>query len=324
MSSKNRFEGLNVEEAAALADEEDPADELLPEVSKVEFEEEGDSEDEFWVAVSLLLQEQLDMEEIVREHWQKYNASQVDLMVAAMVTDTALKLAQNAEAQFDFVIQRPAKYPASQFPLGSLPAVLYYNNNEEMHKWPVTEIANPSQILGKTVDTRNGSGANYDFWPVYAGLKYFVHKHMNRKNPHQVVQMLPQDFRDLAVHERTLRALECAQIMRLITVAPIRTTLWDMVSEGLQEMFKMNQIPTWLTFGVQLHLDIQDILGDDQKRAHFELQVYLNGLIDSVQELDKWKDPFLRDNIQQECYVQVKKAYNDISPWANYDGFAEQ
>jgi hypothetical protein len=36
----------------------------------------------------------------------------VDLIVAAMTTDMAIRLAQKAEAEFDLVVKRPKLYPA--------------------------------------------------------------------------------------------------------------------------------------------------------------------------------------------------------------------
>jgi hypothetical protein len=151
LSSRNRFAGLTVDELAALAEEEDITEDTLPEVSDVAFEEaEEDREDDFWVAVALMLQEQQDMREVVRENWQKYRSGKVDLVVAAMTTDTAIKLAQNAEAKFDLLVTRPKKYPVSEYPVWILPAVLFYNNQEDMHKWPLTEIAKPSPRLGLT------------------------------------------------------------------------------------------------------------------------------------------------------------------------------
>lgn len=140
-----------------------------------------------------------------------------------------------------------------------------------------------------------------------------------------VPQVVPKDLRDMKIHAQTFRAIQHAQVMRLVLETRERHKLWDMVSEGLLDMFRTHRIPMWLTFGVQLHFDSQDILGEDAKRANFELQVYLNCLLGSCEEItDKWDDPFLAENLWDECYVQMRIAYNDISPWANYDGFKEQ
>ncbi|KAF2437331.1 hypothetical protein P171DRAFT_400010, partial [Karstenula rhodostoma CBS 690.94] len=306
LASQNRFASLTVEEAAALIDEEALPEEDLAGAPTAELQQDQeDNEEDFWLALSLLLQEHEDMRKTVLETWNKYKDGKVDLIVAAMATDTAIKLAQKAEAQFELLVTRPTSYPANEYPVWSLPAVL---------------IAKPSNIIGATAITQ--VEAHFDVWPIYAGLKFYLHKHMTKKT---VPQVVAKDLRDPNVHERTLRAIELAQMMRLITELPERPKLWDMVSQGLLDMFKTHQIPMWLTFGVQLHFDSQDVLGDDTKRAHFESEVYLNGMLGSSQEVtDNSEDPFLPENIQDECYVQMRMAYNDMSPWVNYDGLKEQ
>ncbi|KAI4953212.1 hypothetical protein J4E86_006753 [Alternaria arbusti] len=316
LSSRNRFAGLTVDELVALADEEDIAEDTLPDVSNVTLEEaEEDKEDDFWIAVALMLQEQQDMREVVRDNWQKYKSGKVDLIVAAMTTDTAIKLAQSAEAKFDLLVTRPKKYPVTEYPVWTLPAVLFYNNHEDMHKWSLAEIAKPSTRLGVTADAQ--SEAHFDFWPVFAGLKFYLHKHMTKKNS------IPQQSNIQS--NRTFRAIEHAQIMRIVAKAAKRPPLLDMVSKGLLDMFTEHKIPMWLTYGVQLHFDSQDIMGEMTNRPHFELQVYLNHLMGVEQAItNNWEHPMMPDNIQDECYKPFREAYNDISSWANHDGFAEQ
>ncbi|KAL1801524.1 hypothetical protein ACET3X_001866 [Alternaria dauci] len=210
LASHNRFAELTVDELAALADEEDIAGDTLPKVSSVVLgEAEEDKEDDFWIAVALMLQEQQDMREVVRENWQKYKSGEVDLAVAAMNTDTAIKLAQNGEAKFDLLVPRPQKYPVSEYPVWTLPAVLFYNNLEDMHQWPLAEIAKPSTRLGVTADAQ--SEAHFDFWPVFAGLKFYLHKHITKKN--SIPQVVAKDFGDANIHSRTLRAIELAQVI---------------------------------------------------------------------------------------------------------------
>jgi hypothetical protein len=301
---------LTVDELAAVADEEDIAEDTLSEFSSVKFEEvEEDKEDDFWVAVALMLQEQQDMREVVRENWQKYRSGEVDLVVAAMTTDTAIKLAQGAEAKFDLLVTRPKKYSQAEYPVWTLPAVLFYNNHEDMHQWPLEEIAKPSAKLGVTADAQ--SEAYFDFWPVFAGLKFYLHKHITKTN--SIPQVVPKDFGDANIHSRTLRAIELAQVMRIIAKAVKRPPLLDMVSRGLLDMLSEHTIPMWLTYGVQLHFDSQDILGERTHRPHFELQVYLNHLSGSQREtIEDWEDPMMPKEAQYECYNPFKEAYNEM------------
>ncbi|RYO72026.1 hypothetical protein AA0113_g1766 [Alternaria arborescens] len=286
LSSRNRFTGLTVGELAAVADEEDINEDTLSEFSGVMLEEvEEDKEDDFWVAIALMLQEQQDMREVVRENWQKYKSGKVDLVVAAMTTDTATKLAQGTEAKFDLLVTRPKKYSQTKYPVWTLPAVLFYNNHEDMHRWPLKEIAKPSAKLGITADAQ--SEAHFDFWPVFAGLKFYLHKHITKAT--SIPQVVPKDFGDANIHGRTLRAIELAQIMRIITEAVERPPLLDMVSRGLLDMFSEHTIPMWLTYGVQLHFDSLDILGEESAifRPRMESQYYLTHLIISQEAIEK-------------------------------------
>jgi hypothetical protein len=286
LSSRNRFAGLTVDELAAVADEEDINEDTLSEFSGVMLEEvEEDKEDDFWVAVALMLQEQQDTREVVRENWQKYKSGRVDLVAAAMTTDIAIKLAQGTEAKFDLLVTQPKKYSQTEYPVWTLPAVLFCNNHEDMHRWPLKEIAKPSAKLGITADAQ--SEAHFDFWPVFAGLEFYLHKHITKAN--SIPQVVPKDFGDANIHGRTLRAIELAQIMRIIAEAVERPPLLDMVSRGLLDMFSEHTIPMWLTYGVQLHFDSLDILGEESAifRPRMESQYYLTHLIISQEVIEK-------------------------------------
>jgi hypothetical protein len=69
----------------------------LTSVPTVELQRDGDeNEGDYWLALLLLLQEQEDMGETVRESCNRYITGDVDLIVAATVTDSAITLAQKA------------------------------------------------------------------------------------------------------------------------------------------------------------------------------------------------------------------------------------
>jgi hypothetical protein len=232
-----------------------------------------------------------------------------------MTTDTAIKLAQGTEAKFDLLVTRPKKYSQTEYPVWTLPTVLFYNNHEDMHRRPLKEIAKPSAKLGITADAQ--SEAHFDFWPVFAGLKFYLHKHITKTN--SVPQVVPKDFGDANIHGRTLRAIKLAQIMRIIAEAVERPPLLDMVSRGLLDMFSEHTIPMWLTYGVQLHFDSQDILGGeyheeyDLVRPRIESVYYLTHLLMLQQAIEKDReDPMMPKIAQYECYNPFKDAYNDM------------
>jgi hypothetical protein len=179
-----------------------------------------------------------------------------------------------------------------------------------MHQRPLVETAMPSAKLGITALPQYE--AHFDFWPVYAGLKFYLHKHTTKKN--SLPQVVPKDFGDANIHSRTLRALELAQIMRLVSTAAKRPTLLDMVSKGLLDMFNENTIPMWLTYGVQLHFDSQDILGEAISRPQAELDIYANCIMGANEDItDDWKHPLLPKRFQDTCYIPFRGIQRDES-----------
>ncbi|CAN9083691.1 unnamed protein product [Alternaria alternata] len=115
--------------------------------------------------------------------------------------------------------------------------------------------------------------------------------------------------------------------MRIIAEAVERPPLLDMVSRGLLDMFSEHTIPMWLTYGVQLHFDSLDILGEESAifRPRMESQYYLTHLIISQEAIEKdWEDPMMPKTPQYALYNSFKDVFNDTSPWVFHDGFSKQ
>jgi hypothetical protein len=79
----------------------------------------------------------------------------MDLVVAAMISDTAIRHVQKAEAEFHLVVKRPKKYPANTHPVWTLLDVLDKPDQES------TTTTN--------IDTQESDNT---FWFTYKGLKY--------------------------------------------------------------------------------------------------------------------------------------------------------
>lgn len=105
---ENRFAHLTVEDIVEIAENEGVTEEDLPAVIKVVFEQDNaDIEEELRFAIGIFLQELQSIRNTASVQWKKYKANEVDLIVAAMSTDIAIRLAQKAEADFDMAVQRP-------------------------------------------------------------------------------------------------------------------------------------------------------------------------------------------------------------------------
>jgi hypothetical protein len=116
---EDRFANLTVEEAAEIAKTDRVGEQELQAMNSVVFEQdEAEVEEELMFAVGLLLQELQTMRDAACAQWEKYKRNEViDLIVAAMTTDTAIRLAQKAEAEFDLVVKRPKMCPVNTHPV---------------------------------------------------------------------------------------------------------------------------------------------------------------------------------------------------------------
>lgn len=117
----NRFADLTVEDVAAIVEQEGAEEANLPNVKNVVFEQdETEIEEELKFAVGLFLEELQTMSDAACAQWKKYENNEIDLVVAAMTTDTAIKLAQRPEIEFDLVVKRPKSYSTESFPAWKL------------------------------------------------------------------------------------------------------------------------------------------------------------------------------------------------------------
>lgn len=183
LSLENRFANLTVEDIAEIADQEQADESNLPQVGKVELEQDdSEKEEELWFAVGVFLQEPQTLREVACENWKKFHDGEIDLIAAAMVTDTAIKLAQKAEAEFDLVIERPKKYPTHIYPVWSL----------------LSEIAKSSADGEATYDEEDRRS---DFLATHASLQIHIDK--VRKGGKNVPVIIPKDLGD-DVHKYTL------------------------------------------------------------------------------------------------------------------------
>ncbi|KAF2868870.1 hypothetical protein BDV95DRAFT_596572 [Massariosphaeria phaeospora] len=266
LALRNRFANLTIEEIADIAEHEEAEESSLPAVAEVVFQQdESEKEEEFWFAFGVFLQELQSLRDIASETWLKYKQGEVDLVVAAMVTDTAIKLAQRAEAEFDTVVERPN-----------------------------------------------------------SGLKMYLTRDM--KGPKNIAAIVPKDLRKDTVHTYTLGAIEFAQTIRIMKEGK-HPVVWDLVSQGVMNMFDEHKICIWVAFGVTLHLDSQDILGDSCGRSLFELESHLNKLIRKSNQMAERKTPFFRDGykgVNEWTLENLGEGLVDCQSWTSKTGFDGQ
>jgi hypothetical protein len=305
---ENKFAGLSLEDVAELSDDEATDEIQLPVVTPVLLkQDENEIEEELKFAIGLLFDELHNIRTVACEQWKKYKDKQVDLIVAAMTTDTTVKLAQKAEAEFDLVVLRPKKYPTTTYPVWKLLDV----------------IAKPSATRqSRTEEDKNRHGDL--FWPTYIGLKKYLGRISNWNSMQNLPAIVPQDFGDRQPHDYTLRAIELAQITR-ITMFGKRPAVKDMHFQALEHMFDSKQLPIWATFAVELLFRSQDILGDARYRSFIELALHLQKLVvKSNRMLEEHKGVAIPLAIYDDVFKKLGMALQDCQDWVLFDGYPKQ
>lgn len=99
-------------------------------LAEIDLGEDG-LEEEFMFMIYTFVEELQRVREHLNSVWQQYHAGAVDLIVAALMTNTAIDMVRQAGYSFEANLKRPMKYPAQTLPLGALPALLYRKHQGE-------------------------------------------------------------------------------------------------------------------------------------------------------------------------------------------------
>lgn len=92
--------------------------------AQIDFDDQ-ETEDEFLFAIWSFLHDVQAVRIYIASTWQLYSTGNLELMQAASVTNLAIDLIRRAEADFESTLQRPSKYPAAEYPTGSLPFIIF-------------------------------------------------------------------------------------------------------------------------------------------------------------------------------------------------------
>jgi hypothetical protein len=113
-------------------------------------------------------------------------------------------------------------------------------------------------------------------WNTYNGIKAYVYEMKQLGTPHRSRNDFPNfhrdSFEDGSMNDATWRALQWTQFLRLYTLVSDDMSALDEVSRGIRHCFQTFTVPIWVTFGMQLLFDIQDLLGNILRKPFIEMQ----------------------------------------------------
>ncbi|KAI2474818.1 hypothetical protein Ptr902_02335 [Pyrenophora tritici-repentis] len=303
-TSENRFANSTVEDIADIAEKEGAEEAKLPDFGNklALVQDESELEEELQFAVTLFIQELQNVTDIACAQWAKYKDEKVDLIVPAMTTDLAIKLVQRAETEFDLVVKRPKKYPTNIFPL-----------------WRLLDV-----LIKPSIGEKPLEGDGSIFWPTYLGLKQYMDLMVDWTPNKNLPAIVPKDFGNRKIHDATLRAIEFAQIIRIMMFGK-HPDVWDMCSQGVEIAFNNRKLYVWVVVAVQLHIASQDTMGDRCAHPSFELESHFQKVFRQQMLMTRdWRNPLLPEDIYFDCIEAWSDTLGNIQEWSSQDGFDQQ
>ncbi|KAL1797167.1 hypothetical protein ACET3X_003773 [Alternaria dauci] len=272
--------------------------ESLPPMNPVEIQhDESEKESEFFFAIQSFLKDIHELRDIVQESWFAYKDGKCDLMHASIIANTAIDLVRHAESQFDLLLERPKKYPQNSFPVRVLPALLFMRLHVGMNMNPSSErdFLFPSSYL--MPGSHRCQDVYWCLWPVYSGLKCCLDRILRSKDPETACPVMSEttSAEVSGAHKDTYRTLELASLYRQNWLKTRIGITLDEVTRGMAHMFTHRKVPVWTTFGIQILLDVQDILTKDHLEDPLnELRVRVDREIATKEALERsWASPFM-------------------------------
>ncbi|KAK6952779.1 hypothetical protein Daesc_005073 [Daldinia eschscholtzii] len=292
----NRFSALEVEELQDLREDTEPSssDELdesnykLTDIASVTLlKSEEDIESEFFLAIFCFMTELNEMRSSIRESWQAYRRGRQELIMASLLTNTAIQLVRRAELELDLMIERPKRYPSATYPVWRFPDILVYRVHQglDLDFQGLDKFLEPSSQR-HIFSCPHGKLCLAD---IFSALKHVL---VTVKNP---------GFGDLlnevATDTENLRRLMCMLPKFHNMARPTAASFaCDEISSGIEFMFTTKTIPIYVAFGVQLLLDIQDELVSVPENPVFEVKKHMRNMLSTFKSRKLDQEPFTIDD----------------------------
>ncbi|KAF2449927.1 hypothetical protein P171DRAFT_480982 [Karstenula rhodostoma CBS 690.94] len=314
----NRFAGLTVEE-------NDPYDGLIVEVKQAQLpnvpsvvikQDEEELEEEFFFTIELFLNEVEEVRLFIFGEWINYKKSCEGLTRAAILTNTAVDLVRSAEHQFEQMLVRPKKYPAEEFPVWTLPALLFYHGHKVFHEVSPKLFMNPSLSCIPKRYHHNCAQQRYYMSEVYNALKLYRYL-LTKKMTNVWTCVTPETLGKPELTWMTYLALEWAQIAyAAIAMGPHFGT--DEMMRGIKHMIDKEEVNIWVIFAMQLHIDISTALGygRDVSMPFNEYKAFVEDTVKMWDGLDKSGRPF-PDLNKKRASSSVADLTEDLTQWTS-------
>ncbi|KAF2120926.1 hypothetical protein BDV96DRAFT_595324 [Lophiotrema nucula] len=329
----NKFAHLKVEDSDSIAEspgghksqDSNEGTDRLPRVASVVIElDESDIEEEFLFAIQSFMEEFEAIRMFLGDVWSRYKESGFNLTIASLLTNTAIDIVRHAESQFDLSTRRPARYPASTFPVWSLPALLFCESHDSMDEGTVPSMVLPGPGIPVPAGGSACTHSDFCLWSPYQALKWYMFsiKQGGIKSRNAILPVA-RDLFDGRLDESAWRTLETIQVLRTATQMSASTFALDEITRGIRHMFKYSEVPIWVTLGMQLFLDIQDVLGETLEEPYRDLQSHVSHEVRNYADSKYRRSSMKLRQGETTILNRLDTILDDIQDWALDDFFGQ-
>jgi hypothetical protein len=203
---------------------------------------------------------------------------------------------RQAENEFEQLIKRPQKFPATRFPISTLPALFFLDRYTDYENVDLEEEVQPSSHVVFTKDCECCCNLSKGcLWDTYLSIKYYLWTSRKSGSSSNQYHEIEGYYRAQgAWDDNTEKAFQWAQRLRFAGVIYGRQAFaTDEVIRGIQYAFDTHTVPIWVSFGLQVFLDIQEIMGNDGLTSTFtELQDTVRSCVKEHGENIDFTNPF--------------------------------
>ena len=258
----NIFENLTVEEPPEADDacQEIPRQDAVENISVTVSDSENWEMTEAWVASVYLTRDSHRFREIIQEAWTFYQGSQVDLMAAAITTNTAIEFCRKLDDDFEVMFPGQEK----RHELGCLYCAYLRISTDGYDRDSAfqsnTRITPAREVLLAFTDSlKERPDAELSVTPEYFPL------YMEGSDCSSTDEDEGPRQQDMGIATGMI-----PEFLALIE-AKSRVRAEHEIFRGLRQLKQTNEQPFWLTFGLQVYIDLRHILEEDVDRGFQDL-----------------------------------------------------
>lgn len=296
--------------------------------AQIDFNDK-EAESEFFFAIWTFMLEVYAVRIYVASTWRLYVGGTVELMQAASVTNLAVDLVRRAEADLEASLQRPPAYPATKYPTGSLPYLIFKLHRHHFPDEGPTKGVNAD--LPMAVIICGCVICNFLLYVPWAAARAYIHvlkaKRPTFPTPENDFRVQVPPFPATSVVGKEFyhaknpsqqaldRLSEILPNFSLLCLMLRGTFIEDEILHAARHILETRKTPIWVSLALQIQLDIEQ-LGEVKTVPAFRDLKQIYEVIKLRSEVHKtWHESLGVEVWHETWHNHVQKLVDDFGQW---------